>query len=638
MKVLSMRAKGGFSIDRASRATLSHIQRISKLLRTSSALYSYFILLEYLRMTTFMILSLLSLLLSSKRAESLILRHDRVELESRKYSVPNHFRKLGRVQSHEYHNVIFAIHQKNIPFIGELLVNVSKPGHPQYGQHLTRAQVGELTSNSQSTDYVMSYLSNHDVEIKASSLYGEYISVKGKIAVFESMFQTEFYHYHNARNNKTSINADKYTVDRVLKDHISAVFNVIHLPVQHRDLSIRRHDMELMDDQVASPNVLKEQYNIVSMRGSGDVSQAVFSSLENYYSPSDLAQFQETYNIPKQTVSSIGGNRQSDSKCRENINLCAESNLDVQYLTSIAQRTPTFFFYEPQSSNTFISWIYSVSSESNPPLVNSLSYGSYESQLDKSIENSFNTEAMKLGVQGVSIIVSTGDDGAANYFARNDASNCGYNPSFPSTSPYVTAVGSTQGRWSLPEVSSSSRTGGVVTSGGGFSNVFSTPDYQRQAVSRYFDGLTSCPSSGYNCGGRGYPDISFPGLDYAVIIAGQTYLASGTSASAPAVAALISLVNAARVAAGKSSLGLLNYAIYEYGSSFAYDIRSSNNRCTGKPIQLFLYDKLYPKRCFYLRLAQVCCNEGFSCAPGWDPVTGWGSIDFEKFRNIFVQL
>merc|ERR1711907_543394 len=96
-----------------------------------------------------------------------------------------------------------------------------------------------------------------------------------------------------------------------------------------------------------------------------------------------------------------------------------------------------------------------------------------------SVMNTFNTEAMKLGAQGVTVFVSSGDDGVANFQARGDAANCGYTPSFPASSPYVTAVGATQGGVTGgSEVVCSSQTGGVITTGGGFSTQYTAPDYQ----------------------------------------------------------------------------------------------------------------------------------------------------------------
>ena len=46
-------------------------------------------------------------------------------------------------------------------------------------------------------------------------------------------------------------------------------------------------------------------------------------------------------------------------------------------------------------------------------------------------------------VRGVTILASSGDDGAVSPSAASNSMYCGYNPSFPATSPYVTAVGGT---------------------------------------------------------------------------------------------------------------------------------------------------------------------------------------------------
>jgi subtilase family serine protease len=55
-------------------------------------------------------------------------------------------------------------------------------------------------------------------------------------------------------------------------------------------------------------------------------------------------------------------------------------------------------------------------------------------------------------VRGVTILASSGDDGAVSTSAAGNPLACGYNPSFPATSPYVTAVGGTMVRivrWDL---------------------------------------------------------------------------------------------------------------------------------------------------------------------------------------------
>jgi subtilase family serine protease len=67
--------------------------------------------------------------------------------------------------------------------------------------------------------------------------------------------------------------------------------------------------------------------------------------------------------------------------------------------------------------------------------VHSISYGGIETEIPQAIGDSFNLEASKLGLQGVSILVSSGDDGVANFQARSNPKKCGYTPSLPASSP-----------------------------------------------------------------------------------------------------------------------------------------------------------------------------------------------------------
>jgi tripeptidyl-peptidase-1 len=119
-----------------------------------------------------------------------------------------------------------------------------------------------------------------------------------------------------------------------------------------------------------------------------------------------------------------------------------------------------------------------------------ISYGEDESYITSAEKDSFSNQAIKLGVRGVTIMVSAGDDGALSASARGDSSYCGYAPSFPASNPYVVAVGATQGPEStvpLPEVTCQSDLGGIITSGGGFSTYYSQPSYQTDVVTGYFN-------------------------------------------------------------------------------------------------------------------------------------------------------
>jgi subtilase family serine protease len=107
-------------------------------------------------------------------------------------------------------------------------------------------------------------------------------------------------------------------------------------------------------------------------------------------------------------------------------------------------------------------------------------------------------------------------------------------------------------------------------------------------------------------------------LHYHVIIAGESYHVSGTSASSPVVAAMITLVNAARLRAGKGPVGWLNPALYAFWRNFTMDVVHGDNKCGANNI--------------------VCCQHGFNAAPGWDAATGLGTLNHTSLMRVLVGL
>lgn len=195
----------------------------------------------------------------------------------------------------------------------------------------------------------------------------------------------------------------------------------------------------------------------------------------------------------------------------------------------------------------------------------------------------------------------------------------------------MTVVGATQGVESgAPEIACQSNKGGVTTSGGGFSELNDQPSYQDAAVAAWralCNNETACGqgtvatgiySGQYvSYGGRAYPDLSLAGHNYQIVVGGLTYLVSGTAASTPAVAAMVTLVNANRSAVGQAPVGFMNPTLYSTSVVFTNDITEGSNQC--------LSDES----------GGTCCSSGFNATVGWDPVTGLGSINYAQFVTIF---
>jgi len=530
--------------------------------------------------------------------------------------------KRERAEPEEWVRLVFAIRQKNLDKLEKILFEVSDPKHPKYGQHLTHKEIGQLTRDLQALRGAQSFLKRHGVNKFRVTANGDFIIARMTVAKAEEILDTEFYHFYSAAKDQKIIRTHQYTLPLAVFDFIDYVGYTIQFPPTLIPTPIiRSYDSKggYTADGNATPDLIASYYSITTrtVQNQGST-QSLFESLGQDFSPSDLTAFQQKYGIPEDAVTTvIGPNRAA--ACNSNPNNCVEANLDVQYIMAIAEGAPTTYWSIPNSNqDIFLEWILAVTDASNPPLVHSMSYGSIESEEVESDMTSFSTAAMKLGAQGLSIFIASGDDGVANFNARSDPSACGFNPSYPATCPYVTAVGATQGpEAGTTEVACSSKTGGLITTGGGFSGFYTQPSYQTSAVSAYMSsGVQLPPSAQYNGAGRGYPDIALVGHNYDVCIAGQFYQVSGTSATTPTSAAMFTLINDARLSEGKSPLGFVNPLLYqlaaEAGTSSPFnDITSGENNCCAGDVG-----------------QETCCKYGFYAASGWDPLTGWGSLNF----------
>ena len=236
--------------------------------------------------------------------------------------------------------------------------------------------------------------------------------------------------------------------------------------------------------------------------------------------------------------------------------------------------------------------------------------------------------------------------------------------------------------------------------------MYETPLWQKAAVDAYFSLLSSthtmpyqnttttkraggdnggCSSTGkgypygkYNPRGRGYPDVALLGVKYITAINGSFYPLDGTSASAPVIAALISLANSARIANGQPTLGFLNPALYLLAHNPLLGIGGQNRRSrqegtsgsvgveeegldldrqsrdptptdgpkqehehdlggrvlgkrgervlgTGETVEKIVFNRdvtVGSNKCTKGVFPMTCCQHGFPASVGWDPVTG----------------
>jgi tripeptidyl-peptidase-1 len=389
------------------------------------------------------------------------------------------------------------------------------------------------------------------------------------------------------------------------------------------------------------PQTLQQTYGVplgLTNRNEQNQGQSVSEFLGEYYSPTDLSQFFALAGLTDEKVDYVYGPNDVN-------NPGGEASLDIQYLMGVSRNVTTWFLSYGdlhEGQEPFLEWLTQLTNTGIVPFVHSTSYADEEPTLTINYMNRVNIELIKNGARGLSFLFSAGDDGVGGYSLRTNPNACSiFRPEFPSSSPYVTAVGGTQYMTNIypichkvqfgesfhcnevGEVASSSLTGSRITTGGGFSINFGRPAYQQEAVNTFLTSqAANLPSSQYyNASNRAYPDISAIAHNYLVIIAGQIVPIDGTSASTPVVAALLTLLNDYQLSQGRSPLGFVNPLLYSVAKSNPeayFDVVVGENRCSAIPT--------------------MCCPETFTAAPGWDPVTGLGTPNFAIFKQVLDQL
>jgi tripeptidyl-peptidase-1 len=171
-------------------------------------------------------------------------------------------------------------------------------------------------------------------------------------------------------------------------------------------------------------------------------------------------------------------------------------------------------------------------------------------------------------------------------------------------------------------------------SSGGFSRYFPRPYYQDAAVEEYLEKVLPETFQYYSrftdWNGRGFPDVSAQSLNYLTVLNGSLFPIGGTSAAAPVWAGIVALLNDALIRAGKPVLGWLNPLIYAFGPEVLNDITSGSSiGCNGNNSQT---DQAEP------RGAGIVPGARWNATTAWDPITGYGTPDFEKLKDLVLRL
>ncbi|KAF7307418.1 Family S53 protease-like protein [Mycena indigotica] len=541
-----------------------------------------------------------------------------VQFEQRK-SAPAGFTSKGPAGDDHPLSLRFGLASNNIAGLHEKLASISKPGSPDFRKWLSADEVKAFVAPSEETLKAFnSFASANGLKTTETSPFGEWVTVSMPVAKANKLFGAKYTNFTHADIPDPIMRTLSMSLPSELVNHIDVVHpstafalpdpgprKPIRLGGLPKRAATAPENCDVSDrnpDNVITPACLQALYNIPATPATQENNALLVTGYQNQWAQIDdlqafMKELRPDYSAGvNQTFLRLaidhGTNPQLPGKSG------IEAQLDIEYVAGIATGVPLQFL-TVGGDDFLISLLHTaefLASTPFPPTVMTTSYGREEPSFGNSLANKICDGYAAASARGVSLLFSSGDGGVNGN--HDDPWDCELFVSvFPASCPYVTAVGSTISF--NPEIA-------VNFTGGGFSEYFPLPSYQTAAVDAFLktvpDGLPN-----FNRAGRGYPDLSLQGWNYLVTFNGQRIPVSGTSASAPTVAAMISLVNDKLIAAGKPVLGFLNPFVYANPSIFN-DILIGHNSGWECPAS----------------------TAGFDAAEGWDPLSGVGTPDFER--------
>ncbi|KAK2744003.1 polynucleotide 3'-phosphatase [Myotisia sp. PD_48] len=531
-----------------------------------------------------------------------------------------------------------AVRQDKTQLFERTVLEISTPGHTRYGKHLSQSEVKEfLRPRNDVSEAILSWLRREGISTRSVENDGDWLHLKIPVSQAERILHTRFHQYHSLHDRSaTVIRTLKYSVPRGISSYIhmiqpTTMFGVP--PKQTASIAARDGPIPLDGGKVdcnktITPKCLQDLYKIGDSRAGPDPRNVVGISgyLDQYARYSDFYKFIEHYAPQFKganfSVQYINGGKNIQNSTRSS----GEASLDTQYAIGLSNATTVYFttggrgplvpdLEQPDegsnSNEPYLDQLHYLRSLPNEklPAVLTTSYGENEQSVPEKFSTAVCSLFAELGARGVSVIFSSGDSGVGGSCQTNGKKKVTrFNPIFPAVCPFVTSVGATY--QINPEKA-------VDFSSGGFSDRHLQPPYQKEAVDGFLKQLGDKWKGLYDPRGRGFPDVSAQGSNYMVYDKGEVQGISGTSASAPAFAGIISNLNAIRLACGKPVLGYLNPFLYGTGKAGFTDIvHGGSQGCKGKDG------------------GPIVPYGSWNATKGWDPVTGLGTPNFENLAEI----
>lgn len=514
-----------------------------------------------------------------------------------------------------------------------LLAEQQDPSSRNYHRWLTPEEFADrFGASAGDIGKIAAWLEQQGLHVTGVGRGRNWISASGTAADVEKAFGTSIHRYRvNGREHFS--NAAPPSIPEALAAVVKTIHGLNNFRFKPKSVLRRTRASEparpaytsSSGNHYLSPDDVNTIYNVKPLHDAGidGAGQKIVVAGQTQIDLADVQQFRSRFDLPAgdpQVV--LVPNTRDPGKIKDDM---VEADLDVEWAGVAAPGAGIVYVY---SYDVMDAVKYAIDQNLAPVL--SLSYGLCEPQTSASDTLMLQSWARQANAQGMTWLTASGDSGGADCVSGNSHAGAALAVDVPASIPEVTGVGGTEFNegagqyWNagnaasggsalsyIPEIAwNDSDSSGPSSGGGGASTVFPKPSWQAGG---------GVP----NDNARDVPDVSLAASadhdGYMIYSDGQWQIIGGTSAGAPVMAGVATLLNHYLIASGAQAgagLGNINprlYSLAQTTPSIFHDVIEGNN--------------IVEVTCSFRARGCTPGTFGYNAGPGYDQATGLGSID-----------
>jgi subtilase family serine protease len=541
----------------------------------------------------------------------------------------------------------------------QLLAEQQDPSSPNYHNWLTPEQFGQRFGlSSGDATQITNWLRSQGFRIAQVARGRDWIAFSGTVAQVQHTFHTELRRYRLDGEERFANSTDP-TIPKALNGIVMGFRGLNNFRLE--PMNLKKSDATISPDYFSggnnylAPGDIETIYDVGPLYNAGidgtGMKIAIMGQTDIY--PLDIAQFRTGFGLPANVPQQILPTGCSDPGFRD----LNEADIDIEWSGAVARNATIIFVKCDTTTNNgvFTSAQYAIDNDLAPVI--SMSYGGCEGINGRNNALHFQTMVQKANTEGITVLASSGDSGAAGCDSSGSTTaSGGLAVNIPASVPEVTAVGGTEFNegsgtyWGtsnganggsalsyIPELAWDDNPTGtgfdsrLAATGGGASIYFPKPSWQTGpgvpngsvryvpdvalSASADHDGYIVCTNNG-SCAG---------GVQNGLIF-------GGTSVATPIFAGIVTLLNQQVKNTPPAGLGNINANLYQFAQSkpAAFHVvpaANYNNGGAANPSGNTVPCSPGTPNCPNAAPFQF----GFLTGAGYDEVTGLGSVDAYNF-------